>query len=87
MRQPLGLTEKESYGLQSPQTSITVRSANEDGNGSSYKIDIGSVVKMQNGEDGRIIKYSESPYYVIVAKYVIDEFTDKNMDSFTENYP
>ena len=87
IRQPLGLTEKESYELQSPQTSITVRSSSDDGSSISYKIDIGSVVKMQNGEDGRIVKYSGSPYYVIVAKYVIDEFTDKNMDDFIEKYP
>ena len=87
IRQPLGLSEEESYGLQSPETHITVRYLDENGSNNSYRIDIGSVVKMQNGEDGRVIKYSESPYYVIVAKYVIDEFTEKNMYSFIGKYP
>ena len=86
-RRPLGKTEQESYGLEEPQASVTVTTSGEQWAGGEYTIHVGAVDPVDTGLVSRIVKYSDSPYYMSVASYIVAEFTDKEREDFIVQPP
>lgn len=84
MLRPLGREDQESYGLQRPTAVVTIRTHSDDGGDKTYTLSIGA----QDAQDSSyVIKSSESPYYVRVSEFTVQEFVDKARDDYLELPP
>ena len=86
-RRPLGKTQEESYGLDEPVATVTVKTSGEQWAGGEYTIHVGEIDPVDTGLVSRIVKYSPSPYYMSVASYIVGEFTDKEREDFIVQPP
>ncbi len=78
MTRPLGKSEDPAYGMDDPSAVITIQVDGEDGP-QTYTLTQGPL-----REDDNLypLKSSESPYYVLIAKYIGDELANKQRQDF-----
>jgi len=79
MIRPLGAEEKESYGTDVPTATVTLEAGDQ-----TVTLRVGS----QDPDDNSyVIKTSESPYYVRVSKYVVQELVESGREDFIQPPP
>lgn len=78
MSRPLGTSADPSYGMDDPAAVVTVEVTAEDGP-KTYKLTLGP---LQEEDALYPFKSSESPYYVLIAKFVGDDFATKQRRDF-----
>ena len=79
MEQPLGKEEKPEYGMDEPSAVVELE---------TDEAEITVRVGAQNPEsESYVIKSSESPYYVQVAGYSVQDLVDKTREGFLELPP
>lgn len=78
MIQPLGKEADPSYGLNPPQAVVHWTLQPADGEAQDFELQIG--VKDDNND--YIVKFSDSPYYVVVAPYAVESFVTKSASDF-----
>jgi len=84
MLRPLGKTEQSEYGLQEPLAVVTIQTRDAEGNTKTYSIRVGA----KSEEDSSyVVIASESPYYVRVSEYTVNDFVEKVRDDFLELPP
>ncbi|MBE7467820.1 MAG: DUF4340 domain-containing protein [Anaerolineales bacterium] len=79
MTEPLGQTEEPAYGLDKPLATVTLKTADK-----TYTLTIGA---KSDEDNSYVIKSSESPYYVRVAEFTAQTFTEKKRDDFLQPPP
>jgi hypothetical protein len=84
MRRPLGKGEEAAYGLDAPSAIVTLRTQSEEDGDRSYTLRVGA---KNEAENTFIIISSESPYYVEVSGYTVQDFVEKARDDFLELPP
>ncbi len=81
---PLGREEKPEYGLANPSAVVTLRTHSEDGEDQTYTLWVGA----QDAEDASyVVRSSESPYYVRVSEYSVQDFVEYTRDDLMEVPP
>jgi len=76
---PLGLTVQADYGLATPSAVVVARTRDADGTSATMMLHVGA----QIGEDNAyVVKSSESPYYVQVAEYAVQDWVEKAREGF-----
>lgn len=83
MLAPLGTTPAKTYGLDSPQAQVMVTTETETGL-KDYTLVIGSEY---DRPAGYVVKASESPYYVVVAGFNVEEFITATQETFLVRPP
>jgi hypothetical protein len=84
MMRPLGIEAEESYGLQEPSVVLVVHALGEEGTATTYVLHVGA----QSEEDNSyVLKSSESPYYIRVAEYVVQDWVEKDREGFLAEAP
>lgn len=84
MLRPLSTQVQPDYGMDEPQAVVTITSRDEEGATKTYILQVGT----QSGEDNSyVLKSSESPYYVQVAEYTVQDWVEKTYDDFIELPP
>ncbi len=79
LQRPLGQTEKAGYDMGDPNAVVTIKTRDDEGNEKTYTLRVGG----QIGEDkGFVLKSSESPYYVEVAKYTVETLVERGHDDY-----
>ena len=84
MLRPLGKEDLETYGLETPGAVLTIQTLDADGNPGEYVLRIGAEGAQ---EEGFIVKSSESPYYVLLADYVVGDFVENGTVDLLEPPP
>jgi len=84
LTQPLGKKEQEAYGLKSPSAVVTVKTRDQAGTIKTSTLRVGA----KDDKDGSfVVISSESPYYVRVAGYAMQNFVEKARDHFLQLPP
>jgi len=79
MERPLGKVEKPEYGMDQPSAIVRLETAD-----TTVTIQVGA----QNPDDeSYVINSSESPYYVEVASYSVQDLVERTRDGFLELPP
>ncbi len=78
MLAPLGREEKAEYGLDDPTAVATLELADK-----TVTVRVGARAGAQL-DDGYVVKSSESPYYVHVAEYSVQNLVENGRDDFLE---
>lgn len=79
MSEPLGQTEEAAYGLDKPLATVTLKTADK-----TYTLTVGA---KSDEDNSYVVKSSESPYYVRIAEFTGQNFTDKKRDDFLQPPP
>jgi hypothetical protein len=79
MTKPLGKTEEAAYGLDKPQATLTLKTADK-----TYTLQIGA---KDDTDNTYVVKSSESPYYVRVAEFTATNLIEKTRDDFLQAPP
>jgi hypothetical protein len=81
MLRPLGQEEEPAYGLAQPQAVVTVETRTADTGDRDYVLLVGT-----EGADANsyIVKSSESPYYVEVARFAVEDVVKKSRTDFLQ---
>lgn len=81
---PLGREEKPEYGMANPSAVVTIRTHSEEGEDQTYTLWVGA----QDAEDNSyVIRSSESPYYVRVSEFSVQDFVEYTRDDLMEQPP
>ena len=81
---PLGMEELDAYGMQEPIAIVTIRTQGEDAAQKTYTLLVGA----QDPEDnGYVVKSSESPYYVQVREFSVQDIVEKGYGDLIEVPP
>jgi hypothetical protein len=79
MTEPIGKEEEAAFGLDEPLATVTLETADK-----TYALSIGA----KDDEDSTyVVKSSESPYYVRVAEFTAQSFSDKKREDFLQAPP
>jgi hypothetical protein len=81
MIRPLGKTETEEYGLKEPQAVVTVQTRDDEGQVETLTLRVGV---QSEEDDSYVVISSESPYYVRVAAFSVNDYVDKKRDDYIE---
>lgn len=84
LTEPLGKTEKETYGLQQPSAVITLRTHSNETGDRTYVLMVGA---KDTTDNSYIVKSSESQYYVRVSEFTVKEFVEKTREGFLQLPP
>ncbi|UCC64292.1 MAG: DUF4340 domain-containing protein [Anaerolineae bacterium] len=84
MIRPLGKTEKSEYGLGEPSAVVTIQTRDDEGKVESLTLRVGA---RSEEDDGYVVISSESPYYVRVAGYSVEDYLEKTWEDFLEPPP
>ncbi len=79
MLRPLGVEDKEAYGLARPQATITLQTA-----GGAVTWQVGS---KSTEDNSYVVKSSQSPYYVRVSEFTIMDLLNKTQADFIQQSP
>lgn len=79
MTEPLGKTADPAWGLDSPQALVTLVTMPAAGEGKRYELRIGAKDEANNRY---YVKFSESPYFVAVSSFSLDDFVSKAAAAF-----
>jgi hypothetical protein len=78
---PIGLEEEDWFELDQPPIVVTLKTEDDQ----AYTLRVGA---KDDGENNYYVaKWSESPYHVWLAEYVITNYLDKTRDDFLELPP
>lgn len=81
---PLGREEKPDYGLANPGAVVTLRTQSEEDGDRTYTLWVGA----QDPEDNSyVVRSSESPYYVRVSEYSVQDLVNDTRDDLMEVPP
>lgn len=84
MLRPLGKEEKAEYGLETPGAVVVLQTQSETGGERAYTLRVGA----KNPEDNSYtVISSESPYYVQVSEFSVQDLVEKMRDDFLEIPP
>jgi hypothetical protein len=83
MLAPLGTEALPAYGLEAPVASLTVTTVSDAG-ARDYRLAIGAESERPAGY---VVKASESPYYVVVAGFNVEEFITATQETFLVQPP
>jgi hypothetical protein len=79
MIQPLGKEEQASYGMANPSAVVTLQTHNADTGDHTYTLTVGA----QDPDDtSYVVISSESPYYVRVSGYSVQNMVENGRDDF-----
>jgi hypothetical protein len=82
--EPLGKAEQEGYGMLYPRALVSVESQDADGNRQTIILRVGA----RDEESGNyVVISSQSPYFVRVASYSVQDLVDKTRDDFLQLPP
>ncbi len=84
MLRPLGKIEQDDYGLDTPNAVIAVKTRDNEGNVKTYSLRVGAKSEEDNSF---VVISSESPYYVRVSEYTVNDFVERTRDDFLELPP
>jgi hypothetical protein len=79
MQAPLGTTEEESYGMVPPHAMVTLQT-----NEGVRTLQLGAEDTENNGT---VVKWSESPYYVRISAGIANNIVDKTREDFIQAPP
>ncbi len=79
MVEPLGKEANPAWGMDSPQAIVSLSTQPAAGEGKTYELRIGAKDEATNRY---YVKFSESPYYVTVAAFSLDDFVNKGLSGF-----
>jgi hypothetical protein len=81
LTRPLGSETQADYGLDTPRAVIVIQIREGEGTTVSQTLHVGAA----SAEDNTyVLKSSESPYYVRVAQYTVEDWIEKTLDDFLE---
>lgn len=81
---PLGREDKPEYGMANPSAVVTIRTHSDDEGDKTYTLWVGA----QDAEDkSYVIRSSESPYYVRVSEYSVQDLVNYTRDDLIEVPP
>jgi len=81
MLRPLGTELQPSYDMSNPNAALVVRARSAEGTETTYTLQVGA----QSEQDGTyVIKSSESPYYVRVAEYTVQDWVEQTREDLLE---
>jgi hypothetical protein len=81
LAEPIGRHEEDWFEMDQPQFVVTLETEDDQ----AYTLRVGA---KDDGENNYYVaKWSESPYYVWLAEYVINNYLDKTRDDFLELPP
>ena len=83
LSRPLGKQVQDHYGMDAPRAVITLRTRDGEGNEGSRVLRVGA--KWQ--DQGFVVKADDSPYYVLVAEYTVQDLVDKARADFLQLPP
>jgi hypothetical protein len=84
MLRPLGKEEKAEYGLETPSAVVILQTQSETGGERAYTLRVGA----KDPEDNSYtVISSESPYYVQVSEFSVQDLVEKGRDDFLELPP
>ncbi|MGC9520676.1 MAG: DUF4340 domain-containing protein [Anaerolineae bacterium] len=75
LQAPLGKEEEPGYGMDAPNAVVTL----ETEDGGTHILKVGALDEENNGY---IVKYSDSPYYVRVAQYNVSAMVENSREDF-----
>ena len=81
MLRPLGKEAQIDYGMDVPQAVITLQTVGAEGTTRTYELSVGAL-RQEGGSVGYVFKSTESPYYVHVAEYTVQDWVEKTRDGF-----
>ena len=84
MLRPLGTEAQASYGLEDPAAVVTIRTETGEGTFQVHTLYVGARDPQDNSYT---IKSSDSPYYVQVTEYAVQDLIDRGRDAFLELPP
>jgi hypothetical protein len=84
LTQPLGKKEQDAYGLESPNAVVTVKTRDQAGTIKTTTLRVGA---KDDKDNSFVVISSESPYYVRVAGYSVQNFVEKARDYFLQAPP
>lgn len=90
MLRPLGKTEQDDYGLDAPNAVVTVKTLDNEGNEKTHTLRVGAKSEEAAGateDNSYVVKSSESPYYVRVSEYTVNDFVERTRDDFLQLPP
>jgi len=83
LQEPLGKTEKTEYGLQQPSAVLTIQTkTNQDSK--TYTLRVGA---KDDKNSSYVVQSSESPYYVRVSQYTVQNLVEKARSGFLQASP
>ena len=77
MTEPIGTEAQADFGLDTPQATVTLDTADE-----TYTLSVGA--KNPEDSDNYIFKASNSPYYVRISSFIGDNLVNKTRSDFLE---
>lgn len=81
---PLGQEDLDVYGMQAPSAVATIHTQSESGGEETYVLQVGA----QDAQDSSyVVKSSESPYYVRVHEFSVQDLVEKGREDFLELPP
>jgi ABC-2 type transport system permease protein len=84
MTRPLGKEEQDAYGMEEPAAVAVLESHSDEAGDMTYTLSVGA----QDPEDNSfVVLSSESPYYVRVAEFSVQDLVEKARDDFLELPP
>jgi hypothetical protein len=81
MLRPLGTEPKPSYGMQAPNAVLVMHARSAEGTETTYTLHVGAQSEQDNSY---VLKSSESPYYVRVAEYTVQDWVENTREDFVE---
>lgn len=80
MLRPLGKEAKPSYGMDAPNAVLVVHARSAEGTETTYTLHVGA----QDQDGSYVFKSSESPYFVRVAEYTVQDWVEQEREDFLE---
>jgi hypothetical protein len=84
LTQPLGKKEQAAYGLKTPSAVITLKARDQSGAVKTFTLRVGTKDEQDNSF---VVISSESPYYVRVSSFTVQDFVEKARDYFLQLPP
>lgn len=84
MLRPLGKEEKAEYGLQNPTAILTIKTRSDGEGDKTYTMHVGAKEESSNTY---VVISSESPYYVRVSEFTVQDFVENTRDDLLELPP
>jgi hypothetical protein len=81
---PLGKEDLPAYGMQEPNAVVTIRTQSEDSGEETYVLRVGA---QDPGDNSYVVKSSESPYYVRVREFSVQDLVEKSHADFIQLPP
>jgi hypothetical protein len=84
LSKPLGKTEKPEFGMGKPSATVMLETRASDGTSRSYALRVGA----RDATDSTyVVQSSESPYFVQVSEWVVQDLVEKDRSGFLEPPP